>query len=269
MIKTSSRCSTFTYLIPLLVILTILITSCDFPGFGRKPPCGQSVLQIGEVIYQIKETKTKSDGSLKISSDTPDIAYWVNQTDTNLVFALSPIPENLALQNTNPDEAIVTWANCNSSTYILSVPQAGLPDMKTLLDQSFSGITIFVQNDNDGFVIHGEFIGEEIQAFDTPDPSSIQAEISLLETTTSADGKTIRVEVSILNNGQLPITLSTSDLSLTPENATVIALESSEPILPKEIKTGATETIYLTFLRPSTPTATLKIFSVEYELDGY
>jgi len=248
----------------------ILITaSCQFPNFGENPPCGQSTLQIGEIIYQIKEIKTKSDGSLKISSNTPDIAYWVNQTDTNQVFALSPTVENLALQNTNPEKAIVTWENCNSSTYTLFAPQTGLPDMNTLLDQSFSGITIIVQNNNDGYVIHGELIGEEIQAFDTPDPSSIQAEISLLETTTSADGKTIRVEVSILNNGQSPITLSTSDISLTPENATAVALETSEPALPKEIKVGATETIYLTFLRPSTPTAILKIFSVEYELDGY
>jgi hypothetical protein len=253
----------------LLTTLTLFTASCQFPSFGEKTPCGQSTLQIGQTIYQIKETKTKSDGSLKISSNTPDIAYWVNQTDTNQVFALSPASKNLALQNTNPDKAVVTWANCNSSTYTLSAPQTGLPDMNTLLDQSFSGITIFVQNGNDGFVIHGELMGEEIQAFNTPDPSSIQAEISLLETTTSADGKTIRVEVSILNNGQAPITLSISDVSLTPENATAVALEASEPALPKEIKVGATETIYLTFPRPATPTATLKIFSIEYELDGY
>jgi len=253
----------------MVCVVLIGITACQFPSFGEKPPCGESILQIGETTYQIKETKAKSDGSLKISANTPNIAYWVNQTDTNQVFALSPTTENLALQNKNPDKAIVTWANCNSSSYTLSAPQAGVPDMNTLLDQSFSGITIFVQNGNDGFVIHGEFVGEEIQAFDTPDPSSIQAEISLLGTTTSADGKTIRVEVSILNNGQSAITLSASDVSLTPENATAVALETSEPALPKEIKVGATETIYLTFPRPSTPTATLKIFSAEYELDGY
>ena len=258
------------WIVSLIVCIALIgVTACRFPSFGKKPPCEKSTLQIGETTYQIKETKTKSDGSLKISSNTPDIAYWVNQTNINQVFALSPTSENLVLQNTNPDKAIVTWTNCNSSTYTLSAPQTGLPDMNTLLDQSFSGITIFVQNGNDGFVIRGELMGEEIQAFDTPDPSSIQAEISLLETTTSADGKTIRVQVSILNNGGSPITLSTSDISLTPENATAVAVETSEPALTKEIKVGATETIYLTFTRPSTPTATLKIFSVEYELDGY
>lgn len=260
---------TFLRFVSLLTVLTLFTASCQFPSFGEQPPCGESTLQIGDAKYQIKETNTKSDGFLKIPSNTPDIAYWVNQTETNQVFALSPTSENLALQNKNPEKAIVTWENCNSSTYTLSAPQTGLPDMNTLLDQSFSGITIFVQNSNDGFVIHGEFMGEEIQAFDTPDPSSIQAEISLLETTTSTDGKTIRVEVSILNSGQSPITLSTSDISLTPENATALALETSEPALPKEIKVGATETIYLTFIRPATPTATLKIFSAEYELDGY
>ena len=268
MIKISSRCLTFIHLIPLVVSLTILITACDFPGFGQKPPCGQSVLQIGEVIYQIKETKTKSDGSLKISSDTPDIAYWVNQTDTNHVFALSPTSENLALQNTNPDEAIVTWANCNSSTYTLSAPEAGVPNISTLLDQSFSGITILVQNGNAGFVIHGEFMSEEIQAFNTPDPSSIQAEISLLETIPSADKTTIQVSVSILNNGQTDITLTPNDVSLLIRDSIVMLLNSNPP-LPKEIAVGVTETFSFTFTYPTVPGATLKVFSVEYELDGY
>jgi hypothetical protein len=140
-----------------------------------------------------------------------------------------------------------------------------------LLDQSVSEITIFVQPDSAtaGFVVKGKLMGETITTFNTPDTTAIQAEVSLLETTTSTDGKTIRVSISILNNGGSPITLSNSDVSLTPESAAAMALESSEPALPKEIKVGATETLYLTFARPSTPTATLKVFSAEYELEGY
>ena len=37
----------------------------------------------------------------------------------------------------------------------------------------------------------------------------------------------------------------------------------------KEIAPGVTETIYFTFPRPSSPTATLKIFTVEYDIEGY
>ena len=262
--------SLYSKLIVSLMVCVVLIgvTACQFPSFGKKPPCGQSVLKIGETTYQIKDAKTESDGSLKISANTPNTAYWVNQTETNQVFALSPTSENLKLQNANPDKAVVTWANCNSSSYTLSAPQAGMPAMNTLLDQSNSGITIFVQNGNDGFVIHGEFVGENIQAFNTPDLSAIQAEISLLGTIPSADKKTIKVSVSILNSGQKKITLTSNDVSLLIGN-TIAKPLSSEPVLPKEIAPSATEKFSFTFAYPNAPGATLKVFDAEYDVEGY
>jgi hypothetical protein len=266
--KQISSLPSSTHLLPVLVTLAILIASCDFRGFRQKPPCGQSVLKIGETTYTIKETKTTSDGSVKVPANQPDIAYWVNQTEVNHVFVLSPTPENLALQNTQPQEATVTWENCNSSTYTLSAPQAGVPGMTSLLDQSFSGITIFIQDDNNGFVIRGEFIGEEIQTFDTPDPSAIQAEISLLETVPSTDKKTLKVSVSIANYGQSAIALTADEVSLLVSGSAAAPL-ASEPALPKEIASGATETFAFTFAYPNTPGATLKVFSAEYELEGY
>jgi hypothetical protein len=190
----------------------------------------------------------------------------VNQTEVNYIFALSPTPENLALQKTQPKEATVKWENCNSSTYTLSTPQAGVPGMTSLLDQSFSGITIFIQDDNNGFVIRGEFIGEEIQVFDTPDPSEIQAEISLLETIPSTDKKTLKVSVSIANYGQSAITLTADEISLLA-NGSAAAPLTSDPALPKEIASGATENFAFTFAYPAAPGATLKILSVEYELE--
>jgi hypothetical protein len=90
-----------------------------------------------------------------------------------------------------------------------------------------------------------------------------------LETTTSADGTTIKVSVSIQNYGAAAFTLSTSDVSLTQQDGTSLNMVSSEPPLPKEIAPGATETIYFTFPRPASPTATLKIFTVEYDIEGY
>jgi hypothetical protein len=245
----------------------ILLTGCQLP-FGEKPPCGQSVLQVGERTYQIKEIETRADGTLNVPGNKVGIAYWVNQTATNQVFALSPTPENLALQTTNPEQATVTWANCNSSTYTLAAAQAGVPDMTTLLDQSFSGITIYVEQDGSGFVIRGEFMGEEIQAFDTPDPNSIQAEISLLETIPAADRSTLTVSVSITNVGQAGITLTTNDVALLL-NETRSQPSQSDPALPKEIAPGATETFHFTFDYPAAPGATLHVLTVEYELEGY
>lgn len=250
------------------IILIIFTTSCQFLGFGDEPPCGESILQIEERTYQIKNIETKSDGSIKVPANKPDVAYWVNQTEVNYVFALSPTSENLALQNTKPEQATVTWANCNSSAYVLSAPQIGMPDMNTLLDQSFSGITIFVQSDKGGFVIKGEFTGEEIQSFDTPDPASLLAEISLLEVIPSDDKTTITIKVSITNYGQNSITLTTDSVALILNDSPAGPL-SSEPSLPREIASGGTETFAFTFAYPSAPGATLKIFSAEYEVEGY
>jgi hypothetical protein len=242
------------------------------PKLFPKSGCAATLL-LGANQYKIQTIKPNSDGTLSIPNNHPDIAYWVEGTDTNYVFGLSPAANNLALETSikSGDQATITLDNCNSTKYSLSVPQQGVPNNSTLLDQSTSEITVFVQPDSStkGFVITGELRGETITSFNTPDTSQIQAEVSLLETTTSADGKTIRVGISILNNGQTPITLSTSEVSLTSENATAVALETSEPALPKEIKPGATETFHFTFARPNTKTVTIKVFSAEYELDGY
>jgi hypothetical protein len=255
----------FSLSVSVIVLLAMVMSSCQLPFLGEKPPCGQSVLKIGETTYQIKEVKTRSDGSLNISSKTSGVAYWIDQTQTNYVFALSPTSENLALQNENPSDAKLTWSNCNSSSYILFTPQVGVPDVTTLLDQSFSGITIFVQGNN-GFVIHGELAGEEIQTFNTPDPSSIQAEISLLETIPSADKTTLTVKVSIANYGQDSIALTPNDVSLSLRDSVAAAI-TSEPALPKEIASGTTETFSFTFSYPPESGATLKVLSVEYELE--
>ena len=203
----------------------------------------------------------------------PDTAFWIDGTNTHYVFGLSPTENNLALVSSlkNGDTATITWDNCNSTTYKLSAAQSGVPDNSVLLDQAASGITIFIQPSSAlaGFVIDGELAEETINAFNTPDPSEIQAEISLLETTTSDDGQTIRVSISILNYGQSAITLSTIDVALTPQDTAPLVMINSEPTLPVEIAPGATEEIHFTFPRPSFQLATIKVFSVEYELEGY
>jgi hypothetical protein len=258
----------------LLLTFVLIATSCQFPGFRQnQTTCGSSVLKIGESTYQIKTIKPKEDGSLKIPSNKPDIAYWIEGTNKNYVFALSPTENNLALQNSlqGQEEATITWDNCNSTTYKLSAPQAGIPDNNTLLDQSVSGLTLFVQlnSSSAGFLIKGELSEETINAFNTPNSSEVQAEISLLDTSTSDDGKNISVAISVMNYGQSTITLSANDILLTSDGNKPIAPGNVEPSLPKEIQPGTTETFHIIFPRPSSATVTLKIFNAEYDLEGY
>jgi hypothetical protein len=239
-----------------------------FPGDDCRPS-----LVLGSRSFEIRTLKPGSDGALNVPRNQPERAYWVEGTQTNLVFGLSPVLDNLSLVSALKPEAAatVTWANCNTATYSLSAPLQGLPDNASLLDQSTSQITIFIPGEtaSSGTVIRGELLEETITAFNTPDASALQAEISLLEMATSPDGSTLTVGISIYNYGQTAITLSASDVSLTPEAALPLAPVRVEPPLPIEIGPGTTKTIYLTFLRPSTTTATLKIFTVEYGLEGY
>ena len=239
-----------------------------FPGEDCRPS-----LVLDSRSFEIRTLKPGSDGSLDVPRNQPERAYWVEGTDTNRVFGLSPVPDNLSLVSSLKPEAAatVTGVSCNTVTYSLSAPLQGLPDNASLLDQSTSQITIFIPADaaSSGTVIRGELQEETITALNTPDVSALQAEISLLDTTTSPDGSTLTVGISIYNYGQTAATLSTSDVSLTPDAASPLAPVRVEPPLPIEIGPGTTKTIYLTFLRPSTTTATLKVFTVEYELEGY
>ena len=243
--------------------------------FVPTPDCGAPTLVLGTATFQIQNITPAPDGSLTVPSDTSGIAYWVEGTNTNYVFVFSPTPDNLAIMSTITvgSTAKATWQNCNSTTYSLSAPQEGSLNVSTSPDQSVDGITVFFQTDvsGAGFVFNGEFTEEQISTIPTAASgvSEIQAEISLLETTTSADETTIRVGISIQNYGTSSFALSANEISLTQQDGTPLVMASSEPPLPKEIGAGATETIYFTFPRPSSPIATLKIFDIEYDLEGY
>ena len=241
--------------------------------FIPTPDCGTPTLVIGSTSYQIQTITPAADGSLPVPADTAGIAYWVEGTNTNYVFLLSPTADNLALLSSLPagTTAKATWKNCNSTSYSLLAPESGSITASTLPDQSLNGLTIFVPSDpsGNGSLVKGEFTEEQISTFNTPSASEIQAEIGILESTTSSDGTTIRIGVSIYNWGGSAFTLSSSNVSLTQQDGIVLTMAGSEPPLPKEIAPASTETIYFTFLRPSSPTAILKILSVEYDIQGY
>jgi hypothetical protein len=237
--------------------------------------CGSPTLVLGTSTLQIQNLTPAANGSLTVPPDTSGIAYWVEGTDHNYVFLLSPTPENLSIMSTITvgSTAKATWKNCNSTTYSLSAPQPGSFNGSALPVQSVDGITIFFQTDASGagVVFKGELTEEQIGTINTPASggSDVQAEIGLLETTTSADVTTISIGVSIYNWGQSAFTLSASDVSLTQPDGTVLVMKSSKPRLPEEIKPGETETIEFTFPHPSSQSATLKIFTVEYDIEGY
>ena len=243
--------------------------------FIPTPDCGSPTLVLGTATFQIQTITPAPDGSLTVPTDTSGIAYWVDATDTNYVFVLSPTPDNLSLISSLKagDTAKATWSNCNSTTYNLFTPEQSPARVSTLFDQSTVGITIFIQSDPSTAnpVVRGELTEEQFSTINTPavGSSEIQAEISLLETTPSTDNTTIRVGISIQNYGATAFSLSGSDVSLTSQDGTALIMVNSEPVLPKEIGPGATETIYLRFPRPSSPTATIKIFDIEYELEAY
>ena len=243
--------------------------------FVPTPDCGSPTLVLGSTTFQIETLVPAVDGSLTVPSAASGTAYWVEGTDRNYIFVLSPTPENLALMPTITvgSPAKVTWSDCNSTTYSLSAPQQGSFNSAALPDQSVDGITVFLQTDPSGaaFVFRGELTEEQISTFNTPVPgaSDIQAEISLLEITTSPDGGSMRVGVSIQNYGTAAVALAGTDVTLTQPDGTPVGMLSSEPPLPKDVAPGATETLYFFFYRPTSPTATLKLLTVEYELEGY
>lgn len=102
-----------------------------------------------------------------------------------------------------------------------------------------------------------------------PDSSEVEANLGPVEVLTAPDGETIRLKISIHNTGGSAFTFSADHFSLRQADDTPLAMISSEPSLPKLIADAATETFIFTFPRPSSSSATLTIFTVDYEVEGY
>ena len=235
--------------------------------------CNPPTLVLGTTEYTIKTVQPGSDGSLQIPEGQPGTAYWLEGTNTNQIFGLSQTEEYQSLRDAlkSGTTATVTWANCNSISYVLGDTLPETQDLASLMDQSIFGITVLVQPGASaaGFAVRGEMQEATIKTFDTPEPSSIQAEVSLLGITASEDGRTIKIAVSVLNTGQVPATLSANDVSLAAENGVSSPPETSEPALPEEIRPGETQEFSFTFARPASRTATLKLLGIEYGIEGY
>lgn len=258
---------------PTSISQSLLPTQIIIPT--QAPACSGASLQLGTASWRLEPIQRLADGSVNVPPGTPGVAYWIEDLENNNVFALSPTPENLTLLNAllGGEEALITWENCNSAKYVLSAPEPGIPGAEILTDQSTIGIIVYVPESAlaPGVFVQGGLMEETITSFETPESGEyvIDAEISLPETSTSKDGRTIQVVISILNYGSAPFTLSESDIWLTPEDAVPLALIRSEPSLPQEIKPGESKTFTLDYPRPATDTAILKIFTIEFDLDNY
>jgi hypothetical protein len=241
----------------------------------QTPSCLGASLQLGNSSWSLQSIQLAADGSITVPANTPGVAYWIQNLVNDRLFALSPTQENLELLSAlqGGETATITWQDCNTATFTLLAPQYGTPDTDIFADESMIALVVYLPESDaiPGIWMQGGLTGETIIAPPTPAPyeGEVNVEISLLETSTSDDRQTIQVVISILNYGYDPITISDSDISLTPEGESPLALYHSDPILPITIKRNETSTIALTFPHPYNSIATIKIFMIEFDLEDY
>jgi hypothetical protein len=135
------------------------------------PPCVVSRFALGQTTFWIERIARAADGSIAVPPDTPDIAYQVEDANTNYLFALSPTPNNLALKTAlkNGDFATIFWADCTATTFAISAIET---DQLINSVQSNQGMVVFIQTDfaGKGFVVKGSELEPLVIVTDTPLP---------------------------------------------------------------------------------------------------
>lgn len=271
----------------LVIAASLYVLLPRLSGLSRQA-CAPQTLTIAERQFEVKSIKMERDGSFKVPANQQGTAYWVQGTGTHPVLALSLTADNIALLTSlkaGDMATVMAGGACGGTVYALSAVRQGVPDRAAVDDQSASGITLFVQTfGSAGFTVAGTMkeaiLGAAAAATSTPhatpvdtipapDPSILQAEISLLGVTAAPDDQTISISVSIVNTGQKAGRLSKRDVSLLDADGKSQGPEASEPPLPQPLPPGETHEFSFTFSRPASPTATLRILGVEYEIEGY
>jgi hypothetical protein len=258
---------------PTQILLPLQPVQVNLPT--QAPSCTGASMQLGNTSWSMESINIATDGSVDVPADTPGVAYWIQNLENNTVFALSPTQANQNLLSAiqGGETATVTWQDCNTATFNLFAPRAGAPGTDVFTDQTSIGLVVYLPESDSltGMWLQGGLASETIVAPPTPAPyvGEVNAEISLLETSTSQDQQTIQVVLSILNYGSDTITLTSSDISLTPTDAAPLQVTRVDPALPQEIIPNESKTFTLIFSHPDTPTATLKIYTIEYDLEDF
>lgn len=247
-------------------------------GFGSRPAaiptptsCPLSLTIAGRAV-PVHAVPPSPDGSWNLPPDSGQ-AYWVEGTNNHTIFLLSPDSTNLSLLQSVQagDTASFTSRDCAATTYNLGQLTEGAPDPASQLNQRISQITIYLPPSSAaaGYVLIGPLQDEELQRVSTPDPDSQLLEISLGEIKTSPDRSEITIQITIQNYAKNAVLFNPADTTLTPDGAAPLAVIRADPTLPLQLKPGAAEEVQLTFLRPTLPSAVLRVFSVEYTIEGY
>lgn len=118
-----------------------------------------AALNFEQRSYEIRTLVPKSDGSFKTPDSHPERLYWLKGTDVNLVFVMLPTADNLSLVSRIRDGQTVTltWPNCSTTVYTLSQLYEKQPFNLAQLDQSATGITIFIpaESTSSGYLLFG------------------------------------------------------------------------------------------------------------------
>ncbi len=250
----------------------VVLSACQAsPAPVPTPQCVRPTLTLGSAQFPIESIARAANGSFALPADKPDTAFWIEGTNVNYVFALNSTPSTLALKDAlkSGDEARIAWADCTTDEYVVKSIETSPPANSALFDQSAGGITVLVQGSPTAVSLVVKGARPQVQAPETPSPTeanAVQADISFLGNTTSPDGKSVQITVTMTNTGTTPITLTTNDISLTAENAAPLAPLSIEPSLPQTIQPGAGATLAITFPHPGVKTAVFKILDFSVDL---
>jgi hypothetical protein len=135
-----------------------------------------------------------------------------------------------------------------------------------MFDQSSGGLTVYVQTDSSNLVIRGER-PTAIQPVGTALPApteQFQIDVTIQDQPQTND-QTVMIGLGITNKGQQTLTLTDKDISLKVESNPEVFPTGVEPALPQDIQPGATVQIVVTFPKPQTKSAVLRIFDLTFD----
>jgi hypothetical protein len=232
------------------------------------PTCDQPALEISGTRYPVSDITPAADGSLTIPLAPEQAAYRISGTNA---YALPPDAANLALGSTLHAGDLVTLiaTGCATSAYQLGEPQPGA----TYDPAKPAPLLLFISGaaPGQGFAVAAEPVTAQEIITPTADPNvnpGIEAEISLLGVAVVSDSR-INVRISIHNYGKSAFFFSGSDTQLLPIEAGPYSIQDADPALPFRVDPGMTQVFTLTFPRPATQGASVRIFTIEYPLEAY